>query len=161
MQRIRIALSIIIICLSVFVSTPAQQQTAPAQATAAQAAKPLEHMVAMRDGVKLATGVYLPEGSGPWPVVLIRTPYGKQTQAGANARWTGRGFALVVQDCRGTGKSEGERDDHGSKAQEQHRGMYHHPVVLQQRVQPVTIRDPFQVIGHAHPGQINVLLRLS
>ena len=109
MQRIRIALSIIIICLSVFVSTPAQQQQpAPAQATAAQAAKPSDQMVAMRDGAKLATSVYLPEGSGPWPAVLIRTPYGKQTQAGANARWTARGFALVVQDCRGTGKSEGE-----------------------------------------------------
>ena len=107
-QRIRIALSIIIIiCLPALSSTFAQQP-APAQATAAQAAKPLEQMVAMRDGIKLATSVYLPEGGGPWPVVLIRTPYGKQTQAGANARWTGRGFALVAQDCRGTGKSEGD-----------------------------------------------------
>ena len=28
-----------------------------------------------RDGVKLSTDVYLPEGSGPFPVILIRTPY--------------------------------------------------------------------------------------
>ncbi len=107
MQRIRIALSIIILCLIAFPSTFAQQ-TPAAQATAPQTAKPIEQMVSARDGVKLSTAVYLPEGNGPWPVVLIRTPYGKQTQAGANARWTGRGFALVVQDCRGTGKSEGE-----------------------------------------------------
>ena len=103
MQRIRIALSIIIICLIAASATFAQ-----AQAPAPQSAKPIEQMVPARDGVKLATAIFLPEGSGPWPVILIRTPYGKQTQSGANARWTGRGFALVVQDCRGTGKSEGE-----------------------------------------------------
>ena len=35
-----------------------------------------EHVkVAMRDGVKLGTNVYLPEGEGPWPVILTRTPY--------------------------------------------------------------------------------------
>ena len=26
-------------------------------------------MVAMRDGVRLATDVYLPDGSGPWPAI--------------------------------------------------------------------------------------------
>jgi predicted acyl esterase len=64
-------------------------------------------MVAMRDGVKLATNIYLPEGRGPWPAVLIRTPYGKEGQALNNAAWTKKGFALVTQDCRGRGKSEG------------------------------------------------------
>lgn len=32
-----------------------------------------EVMVPMRDGVKLATNIYLPAGEGPWPVVLTRT----------------------------------------------------------------------------------------
>ena len=68
---------------------------------------PREEMVPMRDGVKLSTIIYLPEGSGPWPVVLIRTPYGKQTQTRSNAEWTKNGFALVAQDVRGTFKSEG------------------------------------------------------
>src|SRR5215831_18010261 len=68
----------------------------------------LELMVPMRDGVKLATTVYQPEGDGPWPMVLIRTPYGRTTQSIGNDKWTGRGFAMVVQDCRGTGQSEGE-----------------------------------------------------
>ncbi len=40
-----------------------------------------ELMVPMRDGVKLATNVYYPEGEGPWPVVLSRTPYGKGNAA--------------------------------------------------------------------------------
>ena len=33
-------------------------------------------MVPMRDGVRLATDVYLPdESTGVWPVVIERTPY--------------------------------------------------------------------------------------
>jgi uncharacterized protein len=68
----------------------------------------LDLMVPMRDGIKLATTVYEPEGDGPWPIVLIRTPYGRTTQSIGNEKWTARGFAMVVQDCRGTGQSEGE-----------------------------------------------------
>jgi predicted acyl esterase len=30
--------------------------------------------VAMRDGVRLSTDVYLPDAAGPFPVILIRTP---------------------------------------------------------------------------------------
>lgn len=31
--------------------------------------------VRMRDGVRLSTDVYLPDAPGPFPVILIRTPY--------------------------------------------------------------------------------------
>ena len=34
-------------------------------------------MVPARDGVALATDVYRPEGPGPFPVLLERTPYDK------------------------------------------------------------------------------------
>jgi len=86
-------------------TSPASSQ--PSGSQASQSSKQLEQMVPMRDGVKLATGIFLPDRNGRWPVVLIRTPYGKNTQATSNAVWTGRGFALVVQDCRGKFKSEG------------------------------------------------------
>ena len=33
--------------------------------------------VAMRDGVKLSTTVYLPLGEGPFPAVLVRTAYNR------------------------------------------------------------------------------------
>lgn len=33
--------------------------------------------VAMRDGVRLSTDVYLPDAAGPFPVILIRTPYNR------------------------------------------------------------------------------------
>ncbi|WP_258564537.1 CocE/NonD family hydrolase [Streptomyces himalayensis] len=34
----------------------------------------------MRDGTVLRADVYRPGGAGPWPVLLSRLPYGKQTR---------------------------------------------------------------------------------
>jgi predicted acyl esterase len=34
--------------------------------------------VPMRDGVMLRADVYRPEGPGPRPVLVLRTPYGKE-----------------------------------------------------------------------------------
>ena len=65
-------------------------------------------MAPMRDGVKLATDVYLPEKEGKYPVLLYRTPYNKDGQKGAAAYFNKFGYAVVVQDCRGRFKSEGE-----------------------------------------------------
>ena len=64
-------------------------------------------MVPMRDAVWLATDVYLPPEL-PAPVVVMRTPYEKGADAnvGAFMALARRGFAVVSQDCRGTGGSE-------------------------------------------------------
>jgi len=61
--------------------------------------------VPMRDGVRLATTVFLP-GQTPCPVVLVRTAYNRVGFSGAE--FTSRGMALVVQDCRGRYASEGD-----------------------------------------------------
>ncbi|MEU6349086.1 CocE/NonD family hydrolase [Streptomyces sp. NPDC047072] len=68
----------------------------------------------MRDGTVLRADVYRPGGPGPWPVLLCRLPYGKQTpmmtavlDPSAAVR---RGFMVVVQDTRGRFASEGEWD---------------------------------------------------
>lgn len=53
-------------------------------------------MVPMSDKVKLATDYYLPEGAGPFPVVLVRAPYNKNGMAGGAAGMTQLGYALVV-----------------------------------------------------------------
>lgn len=63
-------------------------------------------MVPMRDGVKLATDVYLPPGRGPFAVLLARTPYDKSALAGIGTAQTR--YAFVAQDVRGRYKSEGE-----------------------------------------------------
>jgi uncharacterized protein len=84
---------------------------------------PTEYMVPCRDGVRLATDVYLPDGAGPFPVILERTPYGKREVSrsevtvgdpkpaarGEIATYFARhGYAVVYQDCRGRWGSEGE-----------------------------------------------------
>src|SRR5262245_16054260 len=70
--------------------------------------KPTMHMVAMRDGVKLATDVYLPgDGDSKYPVIVARTPYNKAGGAGFATNALRRGYAFVMQDLRGRFKSEG------------------------------------------------------
>ncbi len=69
-------------------------------------------MVPMRDGVRLATDVYLPARPGRLPAVLVRLPYdkcGRYTFMPQCAPFfTERGYAFVVQDVRGKFRSEGE-----------------------------------------------------
>jgi len=68
-------------------------------------------MVPVRDGTRLATDIYRPEGvEEPLPVILIRLPYNKDRYGGATrpARFlAARGYVVVVQDVRGRNKSEG------------------------------------------------------
>lgn len=64
--------------------------------------------VPMSDGVKLATDVYLPEGQGPFPVVLTRTPYNRVKRGQDAAEFVSRRIAFVIQDMRGRFASEGE-----------------------------------------------------
>lgn len=76
-----------------------------------QAAKGATEVFAdMRDGVKLAGNLYLPDGPGPFPIVVQRTPYGKDTMF-AHPSWakkyTKHGYGFLVQDVRGKGRSEG------------------------------------------------------
>src|SRR6516164_2358719 len=96
-------------------------------------ARGFQAMVAMRDGTRLNTFVFLPQNAGAhWPVILHRTPYGITT---ADARdktdftrawlpsaeepfrgsilrgWrniVAHGYAAVYQDTRGRHGSEGE-----------------------------------------------------
>lgn len=65
-------------------------------------------MVPMRDGVKLATDVYLPAGEGPWPVILYRTPYGKDEFNEQGMGFARIGIVAVGQDMRGRFLSQGK-----------------------------------------------------
>ena len=71
-----------------------------------------QHLVAMRDGVHLATDVYLPDGPGPFPAVLVRLPYDKNGRycwmPFLATHFLARGYAFVPQDVRGKFRSEGE-----------------------------------------------------
>jgi len=68
-------------------------------------------MVPMRDGTRLAANVFLPSEKGAFPVILTRTPYGKGGEKAALGAGMRRlGYAVVSQDCRGRGDSEGKWD---------------------------------------------------
>src|SRR5438132_11246108 len=96
-------------------------------------ARASQAMVAMRDGSRLNTFVFLPESGGPrWPVILHRTPYGitasdavdktdctrawlpsaEEPFRGSILRgWhniVAHGYVAVYQDTRGRHGSEGE-----------------------------------------------------
>ena len=76
-----------------------------------------EHLVPMRDGVRLFTVVYTPNDlDGEWPVLLRRTPYGVgpygaseyRTRLGPHEGFVREKFVFVLQDVRGKRMSEGE-----------------------------------------------------
>ena len=105
--------SIFIIAILVALALPTTTPTRAQEGTGAET-----YMVPMPDGVSLATSVVLPDGEGPFPVLLVRTPYGRISElevAGLVSRF---GVATVAQDTRGRFDSEGydwsfraDRDD--------------------------------------------------
>lgn len=65
-------------------------------------------MVSMRDGVKLATDIYLPEKlDGKLPTILTRTPYNKTGAKNFGEYFARNGYVFVAQDVRGRWASEG------------------------------------------------------
>lgn len=68
----------------------------------------------MRDGVVLRADVYRPAGDGPWPTLVVRTPYNKG--GAADNVWNGfsptevarSGLMMVIQDVRGRYASDGD-----------------------------------------------------
>jgi putative CocE/NonD family hydrolase len=66
----------------------------------------------MRDGVRLATNVYRPAENGKvvegkFPVILERTPYGKDNDVYYANHWVTQGYVVILQDVRGRFNSEG------------------------------------------------------
>ncbi|HTI26473.1 MAG TPA: CocE/NonD family hydrolase [Kutzneria sp.] len=74
--------------------------------------------IVTRDGVALATNIWRPADERPAPVLLLRTPYGKDDIAsyGGNRpnlfALLAAGYAVVIQCCRGTARSEGVHVPH-------------------------------------------------
>lgn len=71
--------------------------------------------VRMRDGVTLATHIWLPSAGSKHPTILLRTPYGLRYGPGGDMfklaglqSYVDKGYAVVIQDTRGTASSGGE-----------------------------------------------------
>src|SRR5262249_27068641 len=59
----------------------------------------------MRDSTVLRADVYRPASGGPYPVLVLRTPYGKHGLKIVN--YAKAGYIVVGQDARGRYKSDG------------------------------------------------------
>jgi uncharacterized protein len=64
--------------------------------------------VRMRDGVTLRADVFRPDAPGRFPVIMMRTPYGKEATAPNAKRFVPYGYVFVTQDTRGRFDSEGD-----------------------------------------------------
>jgi putative CocE/NonD family hydrolase len=70
--------------------------------------------IEMSDGVKLFANLCLPEGSGKWPVIIMRNPYQSNDPAdNRNSQLLGRrfaqyGYAFLYCHARGIARSEGD-----------------------------------------------------
>ena len=69
--------------------------------------------------IKLFTVILLPDSVGKFPSVLVRSPYVDKYEnadecdvaleyLNENKEWIKRGYAVIIQHCRGRGKSEGD-----------------------------------------------------
>jgi len=76
-----------------------------------------EYQIAMRDGMKLFTSVYVPkDASQKYPILMSRTPYSVapygpddyRDSLGPSPMFMDEGFIFVYQDVRGRNMSEGE-----------------------------------------------------
>lgn len=76
---------------------------------ASEALVSMHVQVPMRDGVKLDANIFRPAVGRRVPAVLQRTPYGKVGTLTPGLRaFVDRGYAVVTQDVRGRGDSEGD-----------------------------------------------------
>lgn len=68
--------------------------------------------VPMRDSIKLSTDIWFPKGDGPFPAILVRTPYSKNGPTGMHVEegqyFASRGYIWAVQDVRGRFDSPGD-----------------------------------------------------
>ncbi len=100
-----------LLLMAAVTTTPIAAQTPAAPYTYV---KTIDTMVPMRDGVRMHTSVYLPQGvTKPLAIVLLRTPYGIANSAGRMGPNGGfrelaaDGYAFAFQDIRGHYGSEG------------------------------------------------------
>ena len=76
----------------------------------------------MRDGASLMTDVHMPAEGGPFPTIVMRTPYDRAEQTNFSAldiaELARRGFAVAAQDVRGRYDSDGEWCPFASEAED-------------------------------------------
>ena len=66
----------------------------------------------LRDEILLKSRIWLPNGQGPWPALLMRQPYKREIASTITyahpSWWANNGYLVVIQDVRGQGESQGK-----------------------------------------------------
>jgi len=129
---------------------------------------PFSVYVTMRDGVRIAVDVYLPEGEGApkaFPAIVIATPYYRRFRTEGSAvenspmafryrdAFVPRGYVVVVVDVRGTGASFGNRDSFRSPKEREDFGEIAEWIVIQPWSNGV-----IGATGISYPGAASVFL---
>ena len=110
MSGLRTRAAVAALAATLALSSAAGAQTpAPYEAVLAQR----NLMIPTRDGMRMATDIYLPARNGVavaerFPLLLQRTPYDKTASQKQAEYFARHGYAVAVQDIRGRYKSEGK-----------------------------------------------------
>jgi putative CocE/NonD family hydrolase len=117
MRRLFPLISMIVAVAGFYSTDSAAQASTDKPTTQASPSAVIYHnvMIPMRDGIRLATDIYIPSNDGGvtpapgrFPALLMRTPYGKKGRADAPPpAAVSHGYVVVRQDVRGTFSSEG------------------------------------------------------
>jgi putative CocE/NonD family hydrolase len=110
-------------------------------------------VVRTREGVVLRADVWRPSGSGPFPVLVYRTPYDKRKAPEDYTtvrRAVARGYAVVVQDVRGRYASDGDFDPY------RHEGLDGYDTIEWAAAQPWS-NGRVGTFGLSYPGAVQWL----
>lgn len=148
--------------------TPPSAYLAARPAPFALPQRPLSVYVTMRDGVRIAVDVYLPQGADAptaFPTIVIATPYYRRFRTADPAAenspmafryrdaFVPRGYALLVMDVRGTGASFGHRDSFRSPKERDDYGE-----IVQWIVEQPWSDGRVGATGISYPGAASVFL---
>jgi putative CocE/NonD family hydrolase len=100
---------LVLSAVAAFANTPAVNPEAASSLPTYQVHVQLNVQIPMRDGVNLAADIYHPDATGSFPVVLMRTYWGKHEPWKINSGlfFAKRGYVVVLQDVRGRFDSGG------------------------------------------------------
>lgn len=106
-------ISTVLLLLSILMVPGVRAAMASAAETAAPTVAPIEAMIPMSDGIKLAVSVYTPPGKEPvggWPAVIMIHGWGgdRSTYNDVAPVFMQNGYVVLIYDCRGFGQSEGK-----------------------------------------------------
>jgi len=107
------------VVLFILVSVLISLRTAPAAENIFEVDVLTDAKIPMRDGVRLSANIFQPKAVGKYPVILVRSPYGKGNEKNSDGLfYASHGYVFISQDCRGKGASEGYWEPFANEAED-------------------------------------------